>query len=174
MARRRTTLLLVLLLGLTVAVTGCGGDDDEAAGTTAAATSGPGAPARVPDVGGSTLTTAAEQLADQGLRAAVKYVPSNEGIGRVLGQSRPPGTELQRGDAVSLQVSVGPNPRPNVTVPDATEKTEAEGRAALEQAGFEVQTIPVPAVTQDVVVSHTPAAADRVPRGSLVILYAGG
>jgi eukaryotic-like serine/threonine-protein kinase len=174
MARRRTTLLLVLLLGLTVAVAGCGGDDDEAAGTTAAATSGPGAPASVPDVGGSTLPIAAEQLADQGLRAAVKYVPSNEGRGRVLGQSRPPGTELQRGDAVSLQVSVGPNPRPNVTVPDATEKTEAEGRAALEQAGFEVQTIAVPAVTQDVVVSHSPAAADRVPRGSLVILYAGG
>jgi eukaryotic-like serine/threonine-protein kinase len=174
MARRRTTLLLVLLLGLTVAVAGCGGDDDEAAGTTAAATSGPGAQASVPDVGGTTLTAAAEQLADQGLRAAVKYVPSNEGRGRVLGQSRPPGTELQRGDAVSLQVSVGPNPRPNVTVPDATEKTEADGRAALEQAGFEVQTIKVPAVKQDVVVSHSPAAADRVPRGSLVILYAGG
>jgi len=61
-----------------------------------------------------------------------------------------------------------------VTVPDATEKTEAEGRAALEQVGFEVQTINVPAVTEDTVVSQSPAAADRVPRGSLVLLYAGG
>jgi serine/threonine-protein kinase len=174
MSRRRTTPILVLLLGLTLVVAGCGGDDDDAAGTTAAATSGPGAPASVPDVGGATLTGAAGQLADQGLRAAVKYVPSNEGVGRVLGQSRPPGTELQRGDAVSLQVSIGPNPRPNVTVPDAAEQTAAEGRATLEQAGFEVQTIPVPAVTQDVVVSQSPAANDRVPRGSLVLLYVGG
>jgi beta-lactam-binding protein with PASTA domain len=61
-----------------------------------------------------------------------------------------------------------------VTVPDATEQTEAEGRAALEQVGFEVQTINVPAVTEDMVVSQSPAAADRVPRGSLVLLYAGG
>ena len=174
MPGRRTTFLLVLLLALTLGAAGCGGDDDEAAGTTAAVTSGPGAPASVPDVGGATLTVAAQQLADEGLRATVKYVPSNEGRGRVLGQSRPPGTELQRGDAVSLQVSVGPNPAANVTVPDGTEKTEAEGRAALEGAGFEVLTIKVPAVTQDVVVSHSPAAADRIPRGSLVILYAGG
>lgn len=176
MARRRTTLLLVLLLGLTVAVAGCGGDDDEASGTTTeqAATTGPGAAATVPELGPSDLAHAAQLLADEGLRVAVKYVPSNDPRGRVIGQSRPAGTELQRGDAVSLQVSVGPDPRPNVTVPDATEKTEAEGRAALEQAGFEVQTIKVPAVTQDVVVSHSPAAADRVPRGSLVILYAGG
>ena len=62
----------------------------------------------------------------------------------------------------------------NVTVPDATEQTEADGRAALEQVGFEVQTINVPAVTDDIVVSQSPPAADRVPRGSLVILYAGG
>ena len=59
-------------------------------------------------------------------------------------------------------------------MPDATEQTEADGRAALEQVGFEVQTIEVPAVTEDVVVSHSPAAAARVPRGSVVIVYAGG
>ena len=92
----------------------------------------------------------------------------------MIGQSRQPGTELQRGEAVSLNVSNGPNPPANVTVPDATEQTEADGRAALEQAGFEVQTINVPAVTEDIVVSQSPASADRVPRGSLVLLYAGG
>jgi PASTA domain len=44
----------------------------------------------------------------------------------------------------------------------------------LEQAGLEVQTIKVPAVADDVVVSISPPANDRIPRGSLVILYAGG
>jgi len=29
-------------------------------------------------------------------------------------------------------------------------------------------------VTDDIVVSQSPAAADRIPRGSLVLLYAGG
>jgi eukaryotic-like serine/threonine-protein kinase len=177
-APRRAQLLVLpaVVLGLALLGGGCGSDDDESAGTTAApaATTGPGAAATVPELGPSTLTGAAERLSEAGLRIAVKYVPSDDPAGRVIGQSRPAGTELQRGDAVSVNVSTGPNPATNVTVPDATEMTVAEGRAALEQAGFEVATIKVPAVTQDVVVSHSPAAADRVPRGSLVILYAGG
>ena len=169
----RVLALVAIVLGLAGA--GCGSDDDEASGTTEpAATSGPGAPATVPDVAEAELAGAAEQLAEAGLRAAVLYVPSTEPRGRVIGQSQPPGTELQRGDAVSMNVSIGPNPAENVTVPDASEQTEAAGRSLLEQAGFEVLTIPVPAVTEDVVVSHAPPPADRVPRGSLVILYAGG
>ena len=177
--RRRPTLgvmLLATVLALVLVAAGCGSDDNEASGTTAApaATTGPGAPAAVPDVSQADLADAAQQLADEGLRVSVKYVPSTEPRGQVIGQSRPPGTELQRGDAVSLNVSIGPNPRAKVTVPDATGQTEAEGRAALEQAGLEVLTIKIPAVTEDTVVSHSPASSDRVPRGSLVILYAGG
>ena len=167
--------LLAVTLGLVFAVAGCGSDDDEAGGaTTEAATTGPGSAATVPDVEGAELAGAAEQLSEAGLRAAVQYVPSSEPKGQVIGQATQPGTELQRGDAVSLNVSIGPKPPANVTVPDATEQTEADGRAALEQVGFEVQTINVPAVTEDVVVSQSPASADRVPRGSLVLLYAGG
>lgn len=180
-SRRRPTLApwllaLVLALGLALLAVACGSDDDEASGTTTeqTATTGPGAAASVPDVTGAELVGAAEQLAEAGLRAAVQYVPSTEPQGRVTGQSRPPGTELQRGDAVSLNVSIGPTPAVKVTVPDATEKTEADGRAALEQAGFEVQTIQVPAVTEDIVVSQSPPSAARVPRGSLVLVYAGG
>ena len=41
-------------------------------------------------------------------------------------------------------VSVGPNPPAPVPVPDATDKTEADARALLEQAGFKVLTIPCP------------------------------
>ena len=181
-ARRRPTLgrwslaLLAVVLGLAFVAAGCGSDDDEAGGATTeqATTTGPGSAASVPDVTDADLADAAQQLADEGLRVAVKYVPASEPRGRVIGQSRPPGSELQRGEAVSLNVSTGPSPPANVTVPDATEQTEADGRAALEQVGFEVQTIKVPAVTDDIVVSHSPPANDRIPRGSLVILYAGG
>lgn len=180
-ARRRPTpgllALLAVALGLAFVAAGCGSDDDdEAAGTTTeqAATTGPGAPTTVPDIGETDLPDAAQQLADEGLRVAVEYVPSNEPRGRVIGQPQAPGTELQRGDTVTLNVSTGPNPPPEVTVPDATQQTEADGRAALERVGFDVLTIDVPAVGEDVVVAHSPPAAARVPRGSLVILYAGG
>ena len=64
----------------------------------------------MPDVEGAELAGAAEQLADAGLRAAVKYVPSNDPAGQVIGQSRQAGTELQRGDAVALNVSTGSEP----------------------------------------------------------------
>ena len=117
-ARRGPTLglrwlaLLAVALGLALAGAGCGSDDDDAAGTTAepAATTGPGSPATVPDAAAADLADAAQQFADAGLRVAVQYVPASEPRGRVIGQSRPAGTELQRGDAVSLQVSVGPDP----------------------------------------------------------------
>ncbi len=178
--RRRPTLspwlfaLVLVALGFTLVAAGCGSDDDAAATTEQAATTGPGSAATVPDITGAELVGAAEQLAEAGLRAAVQYVPSTDPRGRVTGQSRPPGTELQRGEAVSMNVSIGPNPPVKVTVPDATEQTEADGRAALERAGFEVQTIRVPAVTDDIVVSQSPPSAARVPRGSLVLVYAGG
>ena len=135
---------------------------------------GPGAATTVPDVETRDLPTAAQQLADSGIRAAVEYVPSDKRRGVVIGQSRPPGTELQRGDFVYLNVSNGPNPPADVPVPDATEQTAAEGRATLEKALFDVLAINVPAVKDDIVVSHSPPAGVRIPRGSLVILYTGG
>ncbi len=169
---RWLTVLLALVLCLVAA--GCGGDDDEASGTTEpAATTGPGSPTTVPDIEEAELAGAAEQLAEAGLRAQVKYVPATEPKGRVVGQGNPAGTPLQRGDAVPLNVSIGQNPRANVTVPNVA-GTEAEGRAILEAEGFEVLTIRAEAVPDDVVISISPPAADRIPGGSLVILYAGG
>ena len=161
----------VLALVLAVAVAGCGGDDDEA---TPQATTGPGAATTVPDAAGTQLAEAAQQFADEGLRVAVAYQPSDELEGSVIGQDRPAGTELQRGDTVGVNVSTGPNPNAEVPVPDALEQTSAEGQATLERAGFEVLTIPVPAVTEDTVVFHSPAGGTMIPRGSLIVLYAGG
>ena len=164
--------LRVALLALVLALAGCGGDDDE--GSTTQPTTGPGAAATVPDVQGTQLLSAADQFADEGLRVAVEYVPSEQRKGNVVGQERPAGTELQRGDTVGVTVSIGPGPEAEVPVPDALDKTAAEGQSILEQAGFSVHAIPIPAVTEDRVVFHSPAAGTRIPGGSLVILYHGG
>jgi beta-lactam-binding protein with PASTA domain len=172
MATARSSVALLLLL-LALAVAGCGGDDDGSSGTTQA-TTGPGAAATVPDIEGTQLADASQQLADQGLRVAAEYAPSEQRAGTVIGQERPAGTELQRGDNVPATVSEGPAPKEDVPVPDALDKTAAEGQAVLERAGFEVLAIPIPAVTEDRVIYHSPAAGTRIPRGSLVVLYHGG
>jgi serine/threonine-protein kinase len=164
---RVTVLVLLLAFGLA----GCGGDDDEA---TPQATTGPGSATTVPDLAGTQLAEAAQQLADEGLRVAVQYVPSEQSKGSVIGQERPAGTELQRGDTVDVSVSTGPIPAAEVPVPDALGQTAGEGQTTLERAGFEVLAIPVPAVTEDTVIFHSPAGGTRIPRGSLIVLYAGG
>jgi beta-lactam-binding protein with PASTA domain len=123
---------------------------------------------------GTQLITAAEQFAEQGLRVAVEYIPSDKQKSNVTGQDRPAGTELQRGDTVGLSVSRGPSPQAEVPVPDALDKTAAEGQSLLERAGFNVLAVPIPAVTEDRVIYHSPAAGTRIPRGSLVVLYHGG
>jgi eukaryotic-like serine/threonine-protein kinase len=165
----RPVALLALVVALGLA--GCGGDDDEAS---TQPTTGPGAAATVPDVVGTQLITAAEQFAEQGLRVAVEYIPSDKQKSNVTGQDRPAGTELQRGDTVGLSVSRGPSPQAEVPVPDALDKTAAEGQSLLERAGFNVLAVPIPAVTEDRVIYHSPAAGTRIPRGSLVVLYHGG
>jgi eukaryotic-like serine/threonine-protein kinase len=165
------SLLRVAVLALALGLVGCGGDDDE--GGTTQPTTGPGAAATVPDVAGTQLAEAAQTFADQGLRVAVEYVPSEVRQGSVTGQERAAGTELQRGDTVPVTVSTGPSPAAEVPVPNALDQTAAEGQATLERAGFEVLAIPIPAVTEDTVVFHSPAAGIQIPRGSLVVLYTG-
>jgi serine/threonine-protein kinase len=167
---RWVTLLLVLTLGLAA----CGGDDSDEGteATTAAATTGPGAPTSVPDGSGKQIEEAVQEFADAGLRVGIEYQPSQSPEGVVLGQARPPGTDLVRGDTVALTVSAGARPF-NTPVPNATGKTQAEATRVLEAAGFEVLFVPVPAITTDEVVFHSPAAGPRVPRGSLVAVYGG-
>jgi serine/threonine-protein kinase len=163
---RIATLALACALGLAA----CGGDGEPSAQPE----TGPGAAATVPDVDGAQLADAAQDFADEGLRVSVEYASSEEEEGTVTGQERPAGTELQRGDTVQLTVSTGRAPAAEVPVPDALDGTAAEAQSTLERAGFEVLTIPIPAVTEDVVVYHSPAAGTRTPRGALVLVYAGG
>jgi serine/threonine-protein kinase len=151
-----------------LALAACGGDDEPSTQPT----TGPGSAATVPDAGNAQLAEAAEQFADQGLRVAVTYSPSEEPVGTVLGQARPAGTELQRGDTVELTVSAG-NAATEVSVPDVSDQTKADAQAELERLGFDVLMIDVPAVEGDRVIYHSPSAGPRVPRGSLVIVYAG-
>lgn len=132
-------------------------------------------PATVPDVVGQELAEAAKAFADEGLKASVKYVPSDEPQGRVIAQAQPAGTERKRGDTVQLNVSTGPSPAATAAVPDVVDSRLDEGRGALEQAGFEVLALSLGGRVRNesTIGSQTPAAGASIPGGSLVILYVG-
>ncbi len=146
--------------------------------TTPAATTPttPPAKATVPDAVGKELAVGARSFGDEGLKVAVKYVPSQEPKGRIVAQAKPVGTELRRGDTVQVNVSTGPDPAPATTVPDVAGLKQDEARTKLEAAGFEVLVIEQSTADRSqvgVAVSQTPSANASVPKGSLVILYVG-
>ncbi|MBA3347125.1 MAG: PASTA domain-containing protein [Actinobacteria bacterium] len=133
------------------------------------------APAVVPDVVGGPLADAARAFGDQGLKVSVQPVPSEEPAGNVVAQARPAGTELERGDTVQLNISTGPEPAANATVPEVVDRQQADARSRLASAGFEVLSIQLRGNPSQVgvVISQTPDGNAQIPGGSLVILYVG-
>lgn len=136
-------------------------------------TTAPPEPATVPDVVGKELADAAEAFGDEGLKAAVRYVPSDEAFGTVVAQAQDPGTELKRGDTVQINVSPGSDPPPNAKVPGVAGQKDDDARKTLERAQFEVLAVELDGGRKGIVSSQTPQGNANVPRGSLVILYVG-
>jgi len=130
-------------------------------------------PATVPDVAGTELADATRAFAEQGLKLAVAYVPSNDAQGRVVAQAQPAGTERRRGDTVQVNVSIGAQPGAEAAVPNVVGQRQDRGRRALEDAGFEVLAINLQGGVRNesVIESQSPAGRASVPGGSLVILY---
>jgi eukaryotic-like serine/threonine-protein kinase len=143
--------------------------------TTAPTTTAPAPkPATVPDAVGDELTDAARDFADEGLKVAVAYVPSQEAAGSVVAQAQPAGTELSRGSSVQLNVSTGADPEADSTVPRTTGSRLDRGRDQLEQAGFEVLALTVgdgEVRNESTIVSQSPGGGASIPGGSLVLLY---
>ena len=145
--------------------------------TTPGTTTAPPEPATVPDVVGKPLADAATALAAEGLKAGVKYVPSDEPQGQVVAQAKPAGTEGKRGDTVQINVSVGAEAAADASVPNVAGRRLDEARQVLEQAGFEVLALDVNGGelrNSSVIGSQTPAGGASIPGGSLVILYVRG
>ena len=148
----------------------------QATTTEPTATAPPPRPATVPDVVGAELAEGARDFGDEGLKVAVRYVPSSEAQGRIVAQARPAGTELRQGDTVQVNVSTGADPAPATEVPRVMGAEEERARTLLEDAGFEVLAIPFQVADLSRygrVVSQTPAGGASIPGGSLVLLYVG-
>jgi eukaryotic-like serine/threonine-protein kinase len=127
----------------------------------------------VPAVTGLSRESAEARLRDEGFGVAVTEQESDEPEGDVISQSPAAGTELTRGETVTITVSTG---RPQVDVPDVIGLNERSASSRLRSAGLEPvtqeRTVTDPA--QDgVVVEQRPGAGTQVDSGREVVIVIG-
>jgi beta-lactam-binding protein with PASTA domain len=130
--------------------------------TTAVATS------TVPTVTGIAVESAKFQLQDAKLGSKVTKLRAAKPKGIVLAQAPKPGTVVPHGTAVALVVSNGP---PRAVMPSLVGLPKADAVQALEANGLKpkVQEVASPAAP-GTVVSQTPAAGEKLAKGTPVLL----
>jgi beta-lactam-binding protein with PASTA domain len=144
--------------------------------TTTATSTTSAAPVRVPRVVALAQTPALSRLNVLGLRPTVVYVSSSQPANRVVSQSPAPGTSLRPGARVRVNVSTGPNPKPNTAVPDVVGQDQATAAQTLRDAGFKVAVLNRPTADQSkdgLVVEQQPRADANIPGGSQVSIFIG-
>jgi serine/threonine-protein kinase len=127
----------------------------------------------VPDVTGLSRDSAEARLRDDGFAVSVLEQESDEREGDVISQSPSGGTELTRGETVTITISTG---RPQVDVPDVIGMSERNARSRLRSDGLEPvtqeRTVSDPA--QDgVVIEQRPGAGTQVDEGRQVVIVIG-
>ncbi len=153
-----------------------------AAGTTAVAGSkvqivvslGPGTgSATVPSVTGKNESDANKAITSAGLKTKVyRQYSDTVASGVVVNQFPTAGAKAAAGSEVAIVVSLGKTPTAAVAVPDVTGMTEADARAALENAGFtvDVQTVPSDTVAAGTVGFQFPSVNTQAAPGSPVLV----
>jgi eukaryotic-like serine/threonine-protein kinase len=127
----------------------------------------------VPDVTGLSRESAESRLREEGFTVSVAEQESDVTEGDVISQSPSGGTELTRGETVTITVSTG---RPQADVPDVIGMSERNARSALKAAGLEpvVQQRTVTDPEQDgVVVEQRPGPGTQLDRGRQVVIVIG-
>jgi eukaryotic-like serine/threonine-protein kinase len=131
---------------------------------------------KVPDVMGLDTATARSDLRQAGLGVTVvKKESKSQKPGTVIAQDPGAGNTVPKGSVVALTVAKQP---PQVAVPDVTTShpTEADARTTLTQSGFKVKakqrTVIDPGLNGKVV-DQTPAAGQKVAKGSTVTIVIG-
>ncbi|MBA3413163.1 MAG: PASTA domain-containing protein [Actinobacteria bacterium] len=130
----------------------------------------------VPDVVGQTEADAAAALADVGLLADSYPVAAQDPSGTVVAQRPAAGGTAEEGSAVRINVSIGPDARPERAVPDVTGVDERVARARLRRVGLTVRAIPRTVTKPDqngVVILQAPNAGLRLQLRAQVTIYVG-
>jgi beta-lactam-binding protein with PASTA domain len=144
-------------------------------GTTTTTTTTP-ASATVPNLQGTQLQAAVQQLGQSGLLASVAYIPGTDPLETVLQQSPAAGSTLKARSHVTLNVSSGPGEKAQKTVPDATGKTLSQAVAAMQSAGLRLIYAKLPVTDRALagkVVEQSPKAGSTAPQNAQVLVYIG-
>jgi serine/threonine-protein kinase len=123
----------------------------------------------VPSVVGMDYADAVQALDDANLNAKKHEVFSAKPSGQVLGQNPKAGEQVVEGTEVLLRVSKG---QETVSVPNVVGMSEANARATLEQAGFQVHSVDAPSndTPQGSVSDQSPGGGTDAPKGSTVTI----
>ncbi|MGW8630141.1 Stk1 family PASTA domain-containing Ser/Thr kinase [Streptomyces sp. NPDC055793] len=127
----------------------------------------------VPNVIDKDVDTATEQLENKGFKVETKQTESSQDEGTVLSQDPDPGSELEKGSTVTLEVAKA---EAKATVPDVVGRSCDEAKAQMQNNDLEATCTDQP--TQDPnqvdkVISTTPAANQQVDKGSKVTIVVG-
>ena len=125
------------------------------------------APVKLPDLTGKTLAVASAALTKLGMKVtSTEDYSKTVAKGAVISSNPKAGTAVPKGTPVALVVSKGP---PLVVVPDVYRVPEAEARAALRKAGFNVTvTYPIGFTPFGRVVSQSVDGGKKAPFGSTI------
>jgi beta-lactam-binding protein with PASTA domain len=96
------------------------------------------APIQVPNLVGSNVNNARNQLQGLGLTAVERYKDSDQPQDTVIAQTPKAGSGVANDAEITLDVSKGP---PLVTVPDESNQQCQQAQQALQQLGLQVQVI---------------------------------
>jgi len=121
----------------------------------------------VPDVTGMNYGDAVQALNDANLNASKNEVFSPKPVGQVVDQNPAAGENVVEGTEVVLDVSKGTK---QVEVPNVVGMPEADARATLDQAGFEVTSTSAPSDTtpEGNVSDQNPDGGTQAAKGSTV------
>jgi beta-lactam-binding protein with PASTA domain len=127
----------------------------------------------VPDVTGLSRESAEGRLRDEGLTVSVEEVESDEPEDEVISQDPAGGTSVERGSAVTINVSIG---QPQVTVPDVTGLTPSAASSRLRALGLVPSRQERSTTNPDEdnqVLDQRPGAGAEVEEGRTVVIVVG-
>jgi eukaryotic-like serine/threonine-protein kinase len=130
----------------------------------------------VPSVVGLGQGAAVNRIEQAGLKVDSFPVASKKPQGTVVSQRPAGGTHVPPRSLVRINVSLGPGPRRQLTVPDVLGQAEADAKRTLIQAGFTVQTVDQPTsdpAENGVVVTEKPSGGRHAEAGSQIVIYVG-
>jgi serine/threonine-protein kinase len=127
----------------------------------------------VPNVVGQDQVAATQTLASQSFRVQKTTQPSSTvPVGTVISTNPAPGTEVRKGDSVTIVVSTGPE---QVPVPNVVGQTQAGATGTLQALDFKVsvQTVASTPANAGKVIAQSPTGGSTAPKGSTVTITVG-